>query len=505
MKAIGLDIGTTTICGILMDAGSGELMKRYTLPNDAGVSGGEAFERQQDPARILELCQKLIADLMEGETKIAGIGVTGQMHGILYLDREGKAVSPLITWQDQRGNQLCPTGCRDDQCPKGNPARPAKSERTYAEVLAEYGGRLAAGFGAVTHFYNTRNGKIPLEAVCFCTIPDYVALRLTDKKQPLLHASMAASLGMFRLKEREFDREGIEKAGMDGSYFPKVAKKEQIIGLYQGKIPVSLAFGDNQASFLGAVEKGSRVLVNVGTGSQVSVLGSSPKEFAAGSGPKELAAGSGPKEFAAGSSPKELTALECRPYLGESCLYVGSSLCGGSAYAMLERFFEETMELLGEAKPGSVSDTNKGQKAGRIYEKMAQAGRKARQEEARLLVDTRFMGTREQPWIKGSISEISADNFKPGTLVLGVLEGICRELLEYYTQMTAVLEQEEASSFLTGSGNGIRRNALLRELFCEFFHMPVRLSPCEEEAAYGSARFLLYCLEECHENLEKRI
>ena len=108
MRAIGLDIGTTTICGILMEAGSGKLVKRYSLPNDAGISRGEAFERQQDPARILELCQKLAADLMEGEERIAGIGVTGQMHGILYLNREGEAVTPLITWQDQRGMRMYP-------------------------------------------------------------------------------------------------------------------------------------------------------------------------------------------------------------------------------------------------------------------------------------------------------------------------------------------------------------------------------------------------------------
>ncbi len=454
MRAIGLDIGTTTICGILMEAGSGKLVKRYSLPNDAGISGGEAFERQQDPARILELCKKLAADLMEGEERIAGIGVTGQMHGILYLNREGEAVTPLITWQDQRGNQPY-LESRDADVP------------TYAELLSGFGGyRLATGFGTVTHFYNTKNGKIPPEAACFCTIPDYVALKLAGKKEPLLHAGMAASLGMFDLKKREFDREQIQKAGMDGAYFPKTAKKEQILGFYQDQIPVSLAFGDNQASFLGAVEKGSRVLVNVGTGSQVSVWGSGPKEFAT---------------------------LECRPYLGESCLYVGSSLCGGSAYALLKKFFEETWELCGGiAEPRPESET--------IYKRMEQAGRKARDEAmrkpSRLSVDTRFQGTREQPWIRGSITGISVEHWKPGALVLGVLEGICKELSEYYKQMELPGEWEEGNEVLTGSGNGIRQNSLLQELFCEYFHKPMRISPYEEEAAYGSARFLLYCLEE---------
>lgn len=37
MKAIGIDIGTTTICGILMDAVSGTVLMTKTLPNDAAL------------------------------------------------------------------------------------------------------------------------------------------------------------------------------------------------------------------------------------------------------------------------------------------------------------------------------------------------------------------------------------------------------------------------------------------------------------------------------------
>ena len=35
---------------------------------------------------------------------IAVIGITGQMHGIVYTDCNGMAISPLYTWQDGRGN-----------------------------------------------------------------------------------------------------------------------------------------------------------------------------------------------------------------------------------------------------------------------------------------------------------------------------------------------------------------------------------------------------------------
>ena len=107
MKSIGLDIGTTTICGILMDASSSEMIKKITLPNDTAIGGKESFEKLQDTERIEEKCMQVIENLTESVDDLVSIGVTGQMHGILYTDQEGKAASPLMTWQDGRGNRPC--------------------------------------------------------------------------------------------------------------------------------------------------------------------------------------------------------------------------------------------------------------------------------------------------------------------------------------------------------------------------------------------------------------
>ena len=338
MKAIGIDIGTTTICGVLLDASTGVVEKKITCPNEAGINGEMPFERLQDPIKIEETCRKILTELQskeeseesgrggslqEGRQVIRSLGVTGQMHGILYLDREGNPASPLMTWQDERGNQ------------------PFQGQKTYVEYLQELTkDRLATGYGAVTHFYNTRNNRIPGKAVTFCTIPDYIAMRLAGKKQPLLHDSMAASLGFFSLEKRTFDREQIKKADMDPGFFPEIGKERQGLGLYQGEILVSPAFGDNQASFLGSVDGKSRVLLNVGTGSQISVLGNEIRRF---------------------------SSLECRPYMEQKYLYAGSSLCGGYAYALLKGFWEEILASCGIEKE-EVS-----------YDRMNLAGRMAKQ------------------------------------------------------------------------------------------------------------------------------
>ena len=252
--AIGLDIGTTTICGVLTDICTGEMIKKITLANDTFIEGKEDFEKLQDAAKIEEKCLGIIEELSNGADDLACIGVTGQMHGIVYVDREGNGVSPVIIWQDGRGN-----------CPY-----PGQPDKSYAEVLSQRSGyRLATGFGVVTHYYNWVNHLIPEMAVTFCTIPDYIAMGLAGLRKPVLHGSMAASLGLFSMEQGMFDHEAIENLGMDYSFFPEVLKEEASIGMWKGMAKIGPAFGDNQASFLGSVDGKSNVLVNVGTGSQV--------------------------------------------------------------------------------------------------------------------------------------------------------------------------------------------------------------------------------------------
>ena len=51
----------------------------------------------QDPERIWMLVSNALQELVEMHGKPCGIGLTGQMHGMLYVDETGRAVSPLYT------------------------------------------------------------------------------------------------------------------------------------------------------------------------------------------------------------------------------------------------------------------------------------------------------------------------------------------------------------------------------------------------------------------------
>ena len=100
-----------------------------------------------------------------------------------------------------------------------------------------------------------------------------------------------------------------------------------------------------------------------------------------------------------------------------------------------------------------------------------------------LTVDTRFAGTRADKNVRGSICNISTENFTPAALTKGVLDGMARELHELYLLMNVKIDG------IVGSGNGIRKNKALRESVRKLFGHSLKI-PCHtEEAAFGAALF----------------
>ena len=429
-----MDIGTTTICGTVVDVESGGVIASATLANDSFLPSTKEFERLQNTAVILERVREIMGALLTPENDVRAIGVTGQMHGIVYFDAEGAAESPLYTWQDGRGNT------------------PFGDEKNYAGYLSEASGHsLATGFGAVTHFYNLRNGLIPETTRGFCTIPDYIAMKIARLRAPRTHVSNAASLGMFDLGSMRFDRTAIAKCGMDADMFPPVTGKCEVVGNTPQGVPVIIAIGDNQASFAGSVaDVASSVLVNVGTGSQISLQTS---------------------EYV------KTSAAESRPGLDGDYLLVGSSLCGGRAYSLLEGFFRETIRSATGIDPNSM------------YAWMSECAGQFGTLHNKLDIATCFCGTRSDPDKRGVISNLGTDNFTPRHLVVGVLEGIVNELYNVYENLRGV--RRPKPSILIGSGNGMRKNTAMQRMFAQKFNLPLRIPVHTEEAAYGAALYAM--------------
>jgi len=448
MAVLSLDIGTTKICALVFDEYTGTVIETREAGN-VFLAPPHPWNRQQDPEEIFRILDGIISDLKKKYKTFRAIGISCQMHGILYLNGAGRAVSPLYTWQDQSA------------------ALPYSGGESYASYLAAFSpGRVAPGFGLATCFYHLKTNGIPSGAKKLCTIGDYIAMRLCRSSLPLTHITNAAGLGFFDLRGACFDMGSLERAGFDLSLLPDLSAGARVFGETPDGIPVCVAVGDNQASFLGAVrDLKESVAVNIGTGSQISLVSSDPARAGVFKG-----------------RALEVPALEVRPYFDDLFLVVGASLCGGRAYAILETFFRDVLSMAGFVSgAASLSD-------GSLYPAMNELALAGADSGGQILVDTLFAGSREDPSRRGSIGNISEDNFTPANLVAGFLNGIAAELYALYEPV-----REKAHKKITGSGNAIRKNEALRRILSEKFNMPLELAPHEEEAACGAALFALAC------------
>lgn len=437
MITLGIDIGTTNISASVSDTEKKKTLKAFTVPNDSTCNSSRPWEHIQNPAVILEACNKLLAEITESFPQIKAIGITGQMHGILYTDACGRAVSPLYTWRDKRCDL------------------PYASNLSWADYLsAETDYPAASGLGLATHVWNVRNSNCPENACKITTIGGYLAMQLCGRRTPLMHCSEAASLSFFSAEKGHFDEAALEKLGIDPSILPEVTAQNCIAGRWNG-IPVSVSIGDNQASFLGSMEQApaNSVLLNLGTGGQISICSEAFFPFAED--------------------------VECRPYIDGKYLLVGSSLCGGKAYAILERFLEECCQLSGNPVNGSLFP---------FMNALCDC-------DYRDYPDFKpfFSGKRFHPEVSAQITGLTERNFTPKGIVNGLVHGMIEELYEYYRHIRSLLPGQ--ADCVVCSGNAIGRNQNLLSVISETFGISSRMSCVEEEAAYGAAIFAAKCIE----------
>lgn len=425
---MGIDVGTTSISTVLLDQESGQVVYVNNLANDSRIPGLSPWV--QDPERIWNLVLPEYQALREAR-RIDAVGITCQMHGILYVDKLGRSVSPLYTWQDEQGEELCGS---------------SGTFRQQLNAVTGYSQVRGIATGSITHFCLTAKHTLPAGAVRFCTIGDFLAMRLTNGTEPTVHISNGASFGLMDLERGCYDFNCIQRAGMDASFFPEIRRGYASAGRTPDGVPVSVALGDNQASFLGAVRDWDHeVLFNLGTGGQISQYSQSVV-----------------------TSP----GMESRPFLDRDFITVFTSHCGGRAYAALERFFRQVLEMAGRP-------------ADSLYGVMerALAGQSVREEA--LSVEPAFCGTRAEPGKRCSITNITLENFTPGDLIQGFLEGICRELMPAYELFRGKGDVQR----LVGSGNTIRKNQTFQGMIERLFGIPLRLAEVTEEAAVGAALF----------------
>lgn len=103
---IGIDVGTSSTKAILIDE-SGQVIK--TVAPEYEFQTPKPLWAESDPADWWTATIAAIKSLLDGidTSQVAGLGLTGQMHGLVCLDKDGEVLRPCIMWNDQRTADQC--------------------------------------------------------------------------------------------------------------------------------------------------------------------------------------------------------------------------------------------------------------------------------------------------------------------------------------------------------------------------------------------------------------
>jgi sedoheptulokinase len=455
---LGIDFGTSKIAAVLIDLETKEIIYSRSKTTNSYIINENPLKREQDIKKIRDVFISCIEEITDNsDREIVSLGLTGQMHGIMGLNSHGVPVTNFVTWQDERGNEV------------------VKNGQTLLGEMDERGGKrpIASGYGIVTLYDWLTKARIR-DISKICTLPDYFGMELTGKNRPVMDHSMAHSIGSFDLDAAAWDFNYISRLGIDQNYFPDIVLPTTVTGelnsgLFPGfrrnkAVPVSVAIGDNQASFIGSVKDYmDTILINIGTGSQISFVIENLDRIVS----------TDADSFNINDQENIYINhydVDVRPFVEKSYLIAGSALSGGCVYDTLKTFFLKTAEEL-----FGVASTDG------IWDKMEHAAMKETDMEG-LMVYPLFAGKRSNPEARGSIAGLSAANFTPSKLIYATLEGIAKILKDMIAD--PIIKNKK---YLYGSGNGLRKNVPLQKVISSMFQKELFIPQHEEEAALGAA------------------
>ncbi len=108
MTLLGIDLGTTAVKALLINE-AGDTLASATV--EYPLSTPKPLWSEQDPADwwrgTAEAIRQVLARAGVSGEDVRGIGLSGQMHGLTLLDRDGNVLRPAILWNDQRTALQC--------------------------------------------------------------------------------------------------------------------------------------------------------------------------------------------------------------------------------------------------------------------------------------------------------------------------------------------------------------------------------------------------------------
>lgn len=268
---IGIDIGTSGTKSVMFDLEGNVIASSSSEYPLYQPQNGYAEQNPEDWWQAACITLKAVSQYAT-DGKIVGIGLSGQMHSLVILDKNNDVIRPAILWCDQRTAEEC----RDIEDIIG---RDRLIEITANPALP--------GFTASKLVWIKKHEPENFEKTAHILLAkDYIRFKLTGEYAT--EVSDASGMQLLDIKKRIWSEEVCDKLGIDMIKLAKVYESPELTGrvteeaaLLTGLpngLPVAGGGGDNAASAIGmSVYKEGSAFTTIGTSGVVFAPTNAPK------------------------------------------------------------------------------------------------------------------------------------------------------------------------------------------------------------------------------------
>lgn len=274
---LGIDLGTTGIKAALFATDDGHVLASAFV--DYPLFHPQPGWAEQNPADWWQATLVAIGTcLREGKRHgvraedVRGVGLSGQMHGVVLLDEDAQVLRPCIIWADQRSDEQCQW----------------ITERVGLARLIEYVSNPALpGFSAPKALWVRDHEPDTFARARLLLLPkDYIRYRLTGVA--LMEISDAAGTCLLDVKKGTWSRELLEAIDLDPALLPPIIPADGVAGAITPEVaartgllagtPVAGGGADNACGAVGnGVVRAGLALVSIGTSGVVLAYANSPQ------------------------------------------------------------------------------------------------------------------------------------------------------------------------------------------------------------------------------------
>ncbi|AEH50261.1 xylulokinase [Pseudothermotoga thermarum] len=220
----GIDVGTTSVKLIVFDW-EGNIVFRQS--QELPISSPKPGWYEQNPEDWWAAVKVLLSKLAKTKIEPKIIGLTGQMHSLVLVDKAGNVLRPAILWNDQRC--YLETKILTDQL---------GGEKVVIERL---GNPILTGFTAPKLLWVKNNEpEVYKKASTFMLPKDFIAWKLTGKI--CTEPSDASGTSLFNVKENKWDEEALKVFSDSHIQPPQVVPSQAVVGEVVGGVTREIGF-----------------------------------------------------------------------------------------------------------------------------------------------------------------------------------------------------------------------------------------------------------------------